>query len=82
MTVSFIGRGNQYIQLVKTLYCKLPTISEQLPTFEHDVQSFLLQASDVGCECVTLWSPLYCYKYFVEDVSLSTQAHLCCKTKE
>ena len=28
-TGSFVGRGNQYIQLVKV---KLPTISEQLPT--------------------------------------------------
>ena len=27
---SFVGRGNQYIQLVKVLYCKLPTISKQL----------------------------------------------------
>ena len=31
-TGSFVGRGNQYIQLVKVLYCKLPTISKQLPT--------------------------------------------------
>ena len=29
---SFVGRGNQYIQLVKVLYCKLPTIGKQLPT--------------------------------------------------
>ena len=28
---SFVGRGNQYIQLVKVLYCKLPTIDKQLP---------------------------------------------------
>ena len=33
MTGSFVGRGNQYIQLVKVLYCKLLTISKQLPTF-------------------------------------------------
>ena len=26
---SSIGRGNQYIQLVKVLYCKLPTNSNQ-----------------------------------------------------
>ena len=30
MMGSFMGRGNQYIQLVKVLYCKLPTISKQL----------------------------------------------------
>ena len=35
---SFVGRGNQYIQLVKVLYCKLPTIGKQLPTFPHEVQ--------------------------------------------
>ena len=33
MMGSFVGRGNQYIQLVKVLYCKLPTIGKQLPTF-------------------------------------------------
>ena len=32
MTGSFVDRGYQYIQLVKVLYCKLPTISKQLPT--------------------------------------------------
>ena len=32
---SFVGRGNQYIQLVKVLYCKLPTINKQPPTFPH-----------------------------------------------
>ena len=37
---SFMGRGNQYIQLVKVLYCKLPTIGEQLPAFlSHRVLS-------------------------------------------
>ena len=37
-TGSFVGRGNQYIQLVKVLYYKLPTIGKQLPTFPHKVQ--------------------------------------------
>ena len=32
-TGSFMRRGNQYIQLVKVLYCKLPTNGKQLPTF-------------------------------------------------
>ena len=35
---SFVGIGNQYIQLVKVLHCKLPTISKQLPTFPHKDQ--------------------------------------------
>ena len=30
---SFIGRGNQYLQLVKVLYCKLPTNGMQLLAF-------------------------------------------------
>ena len=32
-TGSFVGRGNQYIQLVKVLYCKLPTIGKQVPNY-------------------------------------------------
>ena len=38
MTGSFTGRGNQYIQLVKVLYCKLPTSGKQLPAFPHKVR--------------------------------------------
>ena len=30
---SWKGRGNQYIQFVRFLYCKLPTNSKQLPAF-------------------------------------------------
>ena len=32
-TGSWKGRGNQYIQLVKVLYCKLPINDKQLPAF-------------------------------------------------
>ena len=32
-TVSWKGRGNQYIQFVRVLYCKLPTNGKQLPAF-------------------------------------------------
>ena len=32
-TGSWKGRGNQYIQFVRVLYCKLPTDSKQLPAF-------------------------------------------------
>ena len=38
MMGSFAGRRNQYIQLAKVLYCKLPTIGKQLSTFPHKVQ--------------------------------------------
>ena len=37
MMGSFTGRGNQYIQLVKVLYCKLPTNGKQLPAFPLEV---------------------------------------------
>ena len=30
---SWKGRGNQYIELVRVLYCKLPTSGKQLPAF-------------------------------------------------
>ena len=37
-TGSWEGRGNQYLQLVKVLYCKLPTNSKQLPAFPLEVR--------------------------------------------
>ena len=33
MTGSWKGRGNQYIEFARVLYCKLPTIGKQLPAF-------------------------------------------------
>ena len=36
---SWKGRGNQYIQLVKVLYCKLLTNSKQVPAFPREVAS-------------------------------------------
>ena len=33
MTGSWKGRGNQYIQFIRVLYCKLPTNGKQLPAF-------------------------------------------------
>ena len=35
---SWKGRGNQYIELVKVLYCKLPTNGKQLPAFLLEVE--------------------------------------------
>ena len=37
MMGSFVGRGNQYIQLVKVMYSKLLMIGKQLSTFPHKV---------------------------------------------
>ena len=36
---SWKGRGNQYIQLVKILYCKLPTNGKHVPAFPLEVGS-------------------------------------------
>ena len=35
---SFMGRGNQYIQLVRVLYCKLATNGKQLSVFPLEVR--------------------------------------------
>ena len=35
---SFVGRVNQYIALVKVLYCKLSTMDKEQPTFPHKVK--------------------------------------------
>ena len=39
MTGSWKGRGNQYIQFVRVLYCKLPTNGKQLPAFPLEAVS-------------------------------------------
>ena len=36
-TGSWKGRGNQHIQFVRVLYCKLPTNGKQLPAFPIEV---------------------------------------------
>ena len=56
MTSSFVGRGNQYIQLVKILYCELPNLRKQLPTFPHRICS-LNHLPLLRSECVTTAPP-------------------------
>ena len=34
---NFVSRGDQYIQLVKVLFCKLPTIGKKLASFQPGV---------------------------------------------
>ena len=46
MTSSFMGSGNQYMQLAKVLFCKLQTNSRQLPAFPLEVGPWSLR-SDV-----------------------------------
>ena len=65
---SFVDRGNQYIQLVKVLYCQLPTSGKLLPTSPHKVPGFEPPTSEVGGECVTTapsWSPTHCYSVYI-----------------
>ena len=64
MTGSFMGRGNQYIQLVKVMYYKLLTNGKQLPAFPHEVRPEIeLQSQRLEVSVITLppWS-LYIMK--------------------
>ena len=55
---SWKGRGNQYIQLVRVLYCKLPTNDKQLPAFPLEAMPGTEPpASEVGGESVTTLPP-------------------------
>ena len=55
-TGSFMGRGNQFIQFLKFLCCKLPTTGKKSPIFPH---SFRGLAADLrgGRQCVTTAPP-------------------------
>ena len=53
----FVGRGNQYIQLVKILHCKLPTIGKQLPTLQCNVWGLNCRPQRRDSECVTTVPP-------------------------
>ena len=51
---SWKGRGNQYIEFARVLYCKLPTNGKQLPAFPLEaVTGIEPRASEVGGESVT-----------------------------
>ena len=55
---SWKGRGNQYIQFVRVLYCKLPTNSKQLPAFPLEaIPRTKPPASEVGGESFTTLPP-------------------------
>ena len=51
---SWKGRGNQYIQFVRDLHCKLPTNGKQLPAFPLEAMTWnRTPATEVGGESVT-----------------------------
>ena len=57
-TGSWKGRGNQYIEFARVLYCKLPTNGKQLPAFPLEaVTGIEPRASEVGGESVTTQPP-------------------------
>ena len=67
MMGSWKGRGNQYIQFVRVLYCKLLTNGKQLPAFPLEAMLGIEPpASEVGGESVTTmppWPPHTCFKH-------------------
>ena len=61
-TGSWKGRGNQYIEFARVVYCKLPTNGKQLPAFPlKAVTGIEPPTSEVGGESVTTlppWPPM------------------------
>ena len=57
-TGSWRGRGNQYIEFARVLYCKLPTNGKKLPAFPLEaVTGMEPRASEVGGDSVTTLPP-------------------------
>ena len=57
-TGSSKGRGNQYIEFARVVYCKLPTNGKQLPAFPlKAVTGIEPPTSEVGGESVTTLPP-------------------------
>ena len=57
-TGSWKGRGNQYIQFARVVYCKLPTNGKQLPAFPlKAITGIEPPTSEVGGESVTTLPP-------------------------
>ena len=57
--VSWKGRGNQYIQFARGVYCKLPTNGKQLPAFPPKaITGIEPPTSEVGGESVTSMPPV------------------------
>ena len=75
MTGSWKGRGNQYIQFVRVLYCKLPTNGKQLPAFPLEAvlgiepQSQRWEARVLPlCHCGPLVSTVMLMQYMQESL--------------
>ena len=71
------GGGNQYIQLAKVLYCKLPTNSKQLPAFLLEARpGFKLQSQTWAVSVLhcTIMSPRVACKLNQKDLFFSVKA--------
>ena len=70
-TGSWKGRGNQYIEFARVVYCKLPTNGKQLPAFPlKAVTGIEPPTSEVGGESVTTLPPWP----LVSDVNVSNSS--------
>ena len=72
-TGSVMSRGNQYIQLVKVLCCKLPTIANQLPIFPGEPPTSVLPLR-YGCPCNCIINIISCYLLFEFKYALTDYA--------
>ena len=61
MMGSWKGTGNQYIQLVKVLYCKLPTNGKRLPVFPFEVE----QGSEHDTSCMASSVSFMCIDHYM-----------------
>ena len=68
-TGSWKGRGNQYIEFARVLYCKLPTNGKQLPAFPHKTLTGI-EPRPQRWEARVL--PL-CHRGPSQDINLSTK---------
>ena len=76
-TGSWKGRGNQYIEFARVVYCKLPTNGKQLPAFPlKAVTGIEPPTSEVGGESVTTLPPWPLLEFIGKtSVTMNMQSH-------
>ena len=79
MTGSWKGRGNQYIEFARVLYCKLPTNGKQLPAFPHKALTGIeLRGGRRECYHSATVAPVDSLKPFRHENSPSTCMSVWC----
>ena len=71
-TGSWKDRGNQYIQLVKVLYCKLPTNGKQLPAFPLEAMTGIVFLFENYCKNISYLVHILMYDSLLTDYNLPT----------